>query len=213
MKSGVVKCYAYYPDIDLGPTVPEHVSTAVFCLDYGMLGIDPDKYASPLNIGISSYRKLHPSTAAVHAKITGNYANGYLARTETRRKGFDDALMLDTEGRIAEAPTANIFFVKDGEVLTPSAENVLPGITRRVVMEVLEDMGITVAQSIIIPDDLCTYDEAFLSGTLRHVQAIRHIEGFEFTSPGPVTRKLMDRMQEVYSGGVEKFRGILTYIG
>lgn len=212
VKGGVVKCYAYYPDIDLGPGIPEHVSTAVFCLDYGMLGIDPDKYASPLNIGISSYRKLHPSTAAVHAKITGNYANGYLARTEARKKGFDDALMLDTEGRIAEAPTANIFLVKDGCVQTPSAENVLPGITRRVVMDVLEDMGITVAQSIIMPGDLGEYDEAFLSGTLRQVQAIRRIEDCELTSPGPVTKKLMERMHEVYGGGVEKFNGILSYI-
>lgn len=213
VKSGVIKCYAYYPDIDLGPATPERVSTAVFCLDYGMLGIDPDKYGHPLNIGISSFRKLHPSTAAVHAKITGNYANGYLARTEVRSKGFDDALMLDIEGRIAEAPTANIFFVKDGRVRTPSAENVLPGITRRVVMDVLEDMGIPVEQSHILPGDLGEYDEAFLSGTLRHVQPVRRIEDFTFTSPGPVTRKIMDRMHEVYGGGVERFRDILTPIG
>lgn len=212
VKNGVVKCYAYYPDIDLGPATPRDVSTAVFCLDYDMLGIEAGKYAHPLSIGISSYRKLHPATAAVHAKITGNYTNGYLARTEVRTRGFDEALMLDTGGVIAEAPTANIFLVKDHRVQTPSSENVLPGITRKMVIDVLGDMGIPVEQSRILPGDLCGYDEAFLSGTLRHVQPILRIEDCVFTSPGPLTRELMDRMHEVYLGTVGKFEGILTYI-
>ena len=212
VENGVVKCYAYYPDLDLGPVAPHDVSVAVFCLDYTVLGVEPDKYAHPLCVGISSYRKLHPATAAVHAKITGNYTNGYLARTEVRRKGFDDALMLDTEGRIAEAPTANIFLVKDRCVRTPSDENVLPGITRKVVMDVLEDMKITTAQSPILPGDLSTFDEAFLSGTLRHVQPILRIEDHELDCPGPITRALVDRMHEVYLGRVKRFEGILTYI-
>lgn len=212
IQNGIAKCYAYYSDIDLGPIAPQDVSVAIFCLDYAMLGVSPDKYGHPLNVGISQFRKLHPATAAVHAKVVGNYVNGYLARTEVRRKGFDEALMLDTNGLVAEGPTSNIFMVRDRCVETPTKENVLPGITRRVVIDVLKDMGFTVKESRILPQDLCEYDEAFFSGTLRHVQPISRIEDFELTCPGPVTKALMERMQEVYSGRVEKFEGILTYI-
>jgi branched-chain amino acid aminotransferase len=213
VKNGIVKCYAYFSDIDLGPIAPQEVSVAVFCLDYGMLGVSPAKYSYPLSVGISQYRKLHPATAAVHAKVVGNYVNGYLARTEVRRKGFDEALMLDTTGLVAEGPTSNIFLVRDRCVETPTKENVLPGITRKVVIDVLKDMGFAVKESRILPQDLCEYDEAFFSGTLRHVQPIRRIEDCVLTCPGPVTQDLMGRMMEVYSGTVEKFEGLLAYIG
>lgn len=111
--------------------------------------------------------------------------------------------MLDTEGRIAEAPTANIFLVKDRCVRTPSDEECAARHrARKVVMDVLEDMKITTAQSPILPGDLSTFDEAFLSGTLRHVQPILRIEDHELDCPGPITRALVDRMHEVYLGRV-----------
>jgi len=212
VKSGVVKCYAYLPDIDLGPIMPKDVSVAVFCLDYRTLGVVHDKYAAPLRVGISSYRKLHPLTAPVHAKITGNYTNGFLARMEARARGFDDALMLDIEGFIAEAPTANVFFVSKDTVVTPPAERVLPGITRRVVIGVLEDMGVSVKQERIPPSWLETFDEAFLSGTLRHVQPISAVENRTFTNPGPLTRSLVERMEEIYTGTSKRYRDLLTLI-
>ncbi len=212
VRSGIVKCYAFHPDIDLGPVTPREISVAVFCLDYRALGVVHDKYARPVRIGISSYRKLHPLTAPVHAKITGNYSNGFLARMEARRRGFDDALMLDTEGFIAEAPTANVFFVTGRTVVTPPSDRVLPGITRRVVLDVLDDMGATVRQECIPPSALETFDEAFLSGTLRHVQPISAVEGRTFTSPGPLTSSLMERMEEIYSGTSKRYRDRLTFI-
>lgn len=212
VKNGIVKFYAYYSDIDVGPVTPRDVSVAVFCIDYGMLGVNPDKYGAPVKVGISQYRKLHPQTAPVHAKVIGNYVNGYLARTEVRRKGYDEALMLDTNGLVAEGPTANIFLAKGRCVETPTKENVLPGITRRVVIDVLRGMGFAVNETRILPQDLCEYDEAFFSGTLRHVQPIGCIEDLEFTSPGPVTEALTARMHEVYEGRVAGFEGLLTYL-
>lgn len=212
VKNGLAKFYAYYSDIDMGPATPTDVSVGVFCLDYGALGVHPDKYSAPVKVGISQYRKLHPQTAPVHAKVVGNYVNGYLARTEVRRKGYDEALMLDTNGLVAEGPTSNIFLVKDRCVETPTKENVLPGITRKVVIDVLKDMGYAVKETHILPQDLCEYDEAFFSGTLRHVQPISTIEDCALTSPGPVTQALMTRMHEVYAGRVGKFEGLLTYL-
>ncbi len=210
---GIAKFYAYYPEMDLGPNLPEKVSTAIYCLDYRTLGSDPDGFSTPVSAGISTYRKLHPQTAAVHAKVVGNYVNGYLARTEVRRKGFDEALMLDTNGYVAEAPTSNIFLVRQGCVETPTKENVLPGITRKVVIDVLKDMGHRVKETHILPQDLCEYDEAFFSGTLRHVQPISLIEGCKLTCPGTITKALMSRMHEVYSGAVEQYESLLTYVG
>jgi branched-chain amino acid aminotransferase len=211
VRNGIAKFYAYYSDTDLGPKPPEKVSAAIFCLDYSSLGSDPDSFSAPLLVGISQYRKLHPQTAAVHAKVVGNYVNGFLARTEVSRKGFDEALMLDTNGFVAEGPTSNIFLAKGGCVETPTKENVLPGITRKVVIDVLKDMGYTVKETHILPQDLCEYDEAFFSGTLRQVQPIKQIDVYKLTCPGPITRSLMSRMREVYSGTVERYEGLLTY--
>jgi branched-chain amino acid aminotransferase len=212
VKNGIAKFYAYYTDIDLGPRPPENVSVAIFCLDYGSLGLNPDRFSTPLSVGISQYRKLHPQTAAVHAKVLGNYVNGFLARTEVRKKGFDEALMLDTNGFVAEGPTSNIFLAKGNCVETPTKENVLPGITRRVVIDVLKDMGHTVKETHILPQDLCEYDEAFFSGTLRHVQPFARIEDHDLICPGPITQALILRLREVYSGTVERYKGLLTYI-
>jgi len=212
VRNGIAKLYAYYSDIDIGHRQPEKVSVAVFCLDYDSLGLKPDMPGTPASVGISQYRKLHPQTAAVHAKVVGNYVNGFLARTEVRRKGYDEALMLDTSGFVAEGPTSNIFLAKGQCVETPTKENVLPGITRKVVIEVLKDMGYTVKETHILPQDLCEYDEAFFSGTLKQVQPISRIEDNKLTCPGPVTRALIGRLNEVYSGTVERYKGLLTYI-
>lgn len=209
---GIAKFYAYYTDPDLGTKPPEKVSTAIFCLDYRTLGSDPDGFSAPVSAGISTYRKLHPQTAAVHAKVVGNYVNGYLARTEVRRKGFDEALMLDTNGFVAEAPTSNIFLVRKGCIETPTKENVLPGITRKVVIDVLKEMGHVVKETHILPQDLCEYEEAFFSGTLRQVQPIRLIEGCTLSCPGAITSALMARMQEVHSGSLVQYEGLLTYV-
>jgi branched-chain amino acid aminotransferase len=210
--SGLVKCYAFHPEMDIGPMTPAVTSVAVFSLDYRTLGVPLDKYARPVRMGISSFRKLHPATAAVHAKITGNYTNGFLARMEARKKGYDEALMLDTDGFIAEAPTANVFFARDGIVVTPDEGRVLPGITRGVVMDVLSVMGVTVRRECIGCRDLGSFQECFLSGTLRHVQPVSEIEGIRLSCPGPITSSLVENMQKVYDGTSERFRDRLAFV-
>jgi branched-chain amino acid aminotransferase len=212
VQSGVAKFFAYYPGIELSAGALDEVAVAVFCIDYRTLGVNEEKVTSPVSVGISRYRKLHPQTAAVHAKVVGNYVNGFLAKTEVRKKEFDEALMLDTNGYVAEGPTSNIFLVKEDCVETPTKENVLPGITRKVVINVLRDMGREVKETHILPQDLPQYGEAFFSGTTRQVQAIRRIEDHELTCPGPITRDLIIRMHEVFSGTVDAYRGLLTLI-
>lgn len=212
VNSGVAKFFAYYPGIELGTGAPDEVAVAVFCIDYRTLGINEEKFSNPVSVGISSYRKLHPQTAAVHAKVVGNYVNGFLAKTEMRKKEFDEALMLDTSGYVAEGPSSNIFLVRGSCIETPTKENVLPGITRKVVIDVLRDMGHVVKETHILPQDLPQYGEAFFSGTLRQVQPIRMIEDHVLTCPGPITHELIDRMHEVFSGTVEAYKGLLTLV-
>ena len=210
--NGLAKFFAYYTDLDLGTEAPDNVSVAIFCLDYSTLGIDTINSGKPVSVGISQFRKLHPLTAAVHAKVVGNYVNGFLARTEVGRKGYDEALMLDTNGYVAEGPTSNIFLVKGQCVETPTKENVLPGITRKVIIDVLKEMGHLVKETHILPQDLLEYDEAFFSGTLKPVQPIKRIEGHDLMCPGPITKALKVKMHEVFSGTMEHYQRLLTLV-
>lgn len=210
--NGFAKFYAYYPDIDLGTTPSDTVSAAVFCIDNSLPGIRRQGPRQGISVGISGYRKLHPETTAVHAKIAGNYVNGYLARMEVKKRGFDDVLMLDTNGYVAEGPTSNILLINGTSVETPSIENVLPGITRRVIMKILDDMGYPEKETHIRPEDLERYEEAFFSGTLNPVQPIVRIEDKVFACPGPMTSAIMDRMNGIMSGKVPQYGDLLTLI-
>jgi branched-chain amino acid aminotransferase len=212
VKNGVAKFYAYYPDIELGTTPSDHLSVAMFCIDYSLHNVKRARPSVGVSVGISQYRKLHPQTTSVHAKVAGNYVNGYLARMEVRRRGFEEALMLDTCGSIAEAPTANIFLIRGTSVETPTIENVLPGITRRVIMSILDDMGYPEKEAHIRPEDLPNYEEAFFSGTTNPVQPITQIENTVFTCPGPMTTEIRSRMAAVMTGTEPRYEELLTYI-
>lgn len=210
--AGLAKFFAYYPDIEFGTTPSGGVSVAVFCFNYSSCGIRKPEENDSVSVGISPYRKLHPQTTTVHAKVVGNYVNGYLARMESRSRGFDEALMLDTGGFIAEGPSANIFLIRGETVETPTEENVLPGITRKVILEVLDDMGYPEKQVHIRPGDLQRYEEAFFSGTTNPVLPIRCIERKDFICPGPLTREVRRKMEEVLKGAVPRYEKYLTRI-
>jgi len=211
--NGLAKFYAYYPGIELGSTASNKISIAIFCLDFAHLGISPEDACKPVSAGISGYRKLHPQTAPVHAKVVGNYVNSYLAKTEIRQKGFDEVLMLDTNGYVAEGATSNIFFVKGPNVFTPTKENVLPGITGKFIMEILDEMGYQKKETHILPENLHQYDEAFFSGTLNPVQPIKNIEDSFFKCPGPTTEAIQNKMQQAITGRLQPYDKYLTYVG
>ena len=213
VERGIAKFFAYYPDIGLG-TLPssEHTDVAVFCLGYQQMGIAPEDLGIPVAAGLSSFRKIDPQTTAVHAKVVGNYVNGFLAKREVRSLGYDEAILLDTRGYIAEGPTSNIFFVQGSAIDTPTTESVLPGITRAVLLTVLSDMGYSVRETHILPSDLNHYDEAFFSGTLNHVQPIKALADRKLTCPGPVTNAIKMHMADVLSGRLPHYHTWLTLI-
>jgi branched-chain amino acid aminotransferase len=213
IQKGIAKFYAYYPEIELS-TIPSNrqVDIAIFCLGYDERGVAQEDLGKPVSLGISSFRKIDPQTTPVHAKVVGNYVNGYLAKIEVGKRGYDEALLLDTKGFIAEGPSSNIFFVKGSRVETPTLENVLPGITRAVLIEVLRDMGYQVSETHIRLEDLDQYHEAFLSGTTNHVQPIRSLEASDLICPGPVTSAIRNQMEMVRTGRIPDYQKWLSYI-
>ncbi|MET0188826.1 MAG: branched-chain amino acid aminotransferase [Pseudonocardia sediminis] len=151
---------------------------------------DPGARERGIRLGTSRWRRPAPDTAPVHAKAAGVYALGTMARHEVDARGFDDALMLDHAGRVAEATGANVFLVRDGELHTPIADCFLPGITRATVLGLARERGMTVHERRILPGELADADEVFLTGTAYEVQPVRAVDGYEF-AVGPVTRTLM----------------------
>jgi branched-chain amino acid aminotransferase len=137
-----------------------------------------DKYHGDkmLKLCISSYQRPNPNSLKVEAKVTGHYVNNILATSEAKVRGYDDALMLDMNGNIGEAPGANFFMEKDGVLYTPSLGHILPGITRQTVLNICRELDIQVVERNIKPEELESADGAFLCGTAAEIAGIESID-------------------------------------
>jgi branched-chain amino acid aminotransferase len=208
LRSGIIKIVGFYPQVALDVMPPqEPLSIAVFVMDPGRdftgLGFD---FARGTTVGISRWRKLDPQTVPIEAKAAANYLNGMVARLEARKRGFGDAVMLDTQGFIAEGATESIFLVKDGRLLTPSLGTVLDSITRRSVLEAAAFLGIDTFEGRLPPEMLFAADEIFFVNTPFKVMPVRRVEDRELPAvPGPVQRRLAEFFHRVVSGAEEQF--------
>ncbi|MDN5203474.1 branched-chain amino acid transaminase [Fulvivirgaceae bacterium BMA10] len=133
--------------------------------------------SQPLDVEISSYQRPNPKAFPMEAKIVGHYSNSILASTEAKAKGYDEALLLDGQGFVAEGPGANFFYEKNEVLYTPPLGNILPGITRATIMEYAREMGYRVVEKLFTPEDLTDIDSAFFTGTATEVTGIRSIDG------------------------------------
>lgn len=133
-----------------------------------------------LKLCLSSYQRPNPNSVKVEAKITGHYVNSILATSEAKVRGYDEALMLDMNGNIAEAPGANFFFEKDGVLYTPPLGHILPGITRQTVINICKELDIPVQEKYFKPEELTSADSAFLCGTAAEVVGIESIDAKPF---------------------------------
>ena len=130
-----------------------------------------------LNLCISSYCRPHPKSTKIEAKVCGNYVNSILATTEAKDNGFDEALLLDSDGFLAEGPGANLFFEKNGELFTPQQGNILTGITRATIIELCQKLNIKINQGLYLPELLADADSAFLCGTAAEVIGVKSLNG------------------------------------
>jgi branched-chain amino acid aminotransferase len=143
-----------------------------------------------VRLGMAPWKRPHPETAPTASKAAGLYMIGTLSKHAAEAAGFDDALMLDWRGRVSEATGANIFFVMDGAVHTPTPDCFLDGITRRTVMSIARRHQMTVIERAIEFDELPRATEVFLAGTAAEVTPVREIAGHLYT-PGPITETLL----------------------
>ncbi|MBN1631102.1 MAG: branched-chain amino acid transaminase [Thermoleophilia bacterium] len=155
--------------------------------------------------GVSSWRRLTGNCGVPAGKISGQYVNGAYAKTEAIKNGFDEAVLLNEAGYVAEACTENIFLVKDGRLLTPAvSENILPGITRASVIEIASnELGMETVERRIERHELYTADECFLTGTAAHVNPVVEIDHRAVGDGeiGPVTKRLQGLYQDIRRGG------------
>jgi branched-chain amino acid aminotransferase len=149
-----------------------------------------------LSVMTSGFERPNPKAFKIEAKATGHYVNSILASQEAKAKGFDEALLKDIEGNIAEAPGANIFMEKDGRLITPQPGNILPGITRATVFEICERFQIPVEEKQISPEELRDADSAFFCGTAAEVIGIEKLDNISF--PKSWNDSIGSKIQKAY---------------
>ncbi len=152
---------------------------------------DPAERLKGIRLQISTWRRPSPETAPVHSKAAGLYMICTLSKHQAEADGYQDALMLDWRGRIAESTGANIFFTRGDELHTPTPDCFLDGITRRTVIAHAEARGYRVVERAIQPEEMADFEECFLTGTAAEVTPVREIDAYRFT-PGIICRQMID---------------------
>jgi branched-chain amino acid aminotransferase len=152
---------------------------------------DPQERLRGIRIGLAQYRRPDPATIPAKAKATGLYMICTIEKHRAEKAGYSDALMYDWRGRVAECTGANIFFVKDGALHTPTPDCFLDGITRRTVMELAKRRGIAVNERTIMPEELPGFTECFIVGTAAEVTPVREIGPYNY-QPGRISEQLLN---------------------
>ena len=157
---------------------------------------DVDK---PLTSHISSFERVSGRAIPVTWKICGTYVNSYLSRRAAQQSGFDDAILLDQEGRITEATAANLFFLQKDTVVTPAlTPNIFPGITRNTLLDVAQSLGIEVIERDIRPSELGDFDGAFLAATMMELKPLITIDNYHYDSWNhPLFRQFLQEFREI----------------
>lgn len=160
-------------------TAPKEVSVMIAAWEWGKyFGADQQ-----LRLCISPYQRPNPHSVKMEAKVCGHYVNSIMATTEAKERGYDEALMLDMNGFVAEAPGANVFFEKDNALYTPSPGSILPGITRKTVLEICKELDIQVKEQQLKPENIFDADSAFLCGTAAEIAGVESIDNHHFKKP------------------------------
>ena len=167
-----------------------------------------------IRIHTSSFTRHHVNISMCKAKANGHYINSMLALQEALQNGYDEALLLDTEGYVAEGSGENIFIVRNGIIYTPDLTSALEGITRDAIVQLARDAGYTIVEKRITRDEIYIADEAFFTGTAAEVTPVRELDNRAIGNGvrGPVTEKLQAMFFEIANGRNEKYSQWLTYL-
>ena len=199
-----------YGEMGLNP-LPCQVNVSIAVWPWGSY-LGDDGLQRGVRMKISTWRRMDPNVNPVAAKGTGIYINSSLAKVEALHGGYDEAILLNTVGSVAEATGENVFVVKNGVLLTPPlSAGALEGLTRDSVMTIARDFGYEVREQNLLRTDLYLADEAFLCGTAAEVVPIREVDDREIGDPGEITRKIQETYFAVVHGEVDKYADWLEY--
>jgi branched-chain amino acid aminotransferase len=189
-------------------------SLAIAAWEWGNY-LGEEALAKGIRANISTYTRHHPNVTMTKAKVAGNYANSFLAKTESERLGFQEAIMLDPQGYIAECTGENIFVVRHGKIITPSTAPVLEGITRHSIHTIAQDLGYRILEQPISRDQLYIADEVFVCGTAAECIGLSEIDFRKIGEgkTGPVTRKIQNVYHDAIRGKVAKYEKWCDYVG
>lgn len=167
-----------------------------------------------IRVKVSSFTRHHVNVSMTRAKIAGNYVNSILAKREVKLDGYDEAIMLDPDGLVAEGTGENIFIVRKGQIKTPPLTSILEGITRHSVMQLACERNMPVIEERFTRDALYVADEVFLTGTAAELTPVREIDGRRVGcgTPGPVTTDLQDAFFKVVRGEDPAHEAWLTHL-
>jgi branched-chain amino acid aminotransferase len=207
-----LRLYMYVDSLDLGPNLADKT------FNYSVYMIPLQEYM-PLDRGlrvmVSSWQRISDNTIPSRGKISGGYINSSLARKEATDNGFDEALMLNGSGHVAEGSAENLFIVRDGKLITPDcSQGILEGMTRRSVLQIAADMKIPVIERPIERSELYFADEVFLTGTACQVAWVEEIDRRTIGDGkiGPITKKLQDTFFAIVRGKEKKYTEWCTKI-
>ena len=215
LKHGYIRPLAFMGDGEMGlHALTNPIRVAIAAWPWGTY-LGEEGVKKGIRLKVSSFTRHHVNAVLNKAKACANYVNSILAKREALKGGYDEALLLDADGYVAEASGENIFIVKNEVVkTTPSGSSILDGITRQSVMTLLKDSGISVVEQRFTRDEVYLADEVFLTGTAAEVTPIRELDDRTIGpgKPGPITQKVQETFFSIVRGQNEKYKDWLDYI-
>ena len=211
LKEAYIRPIAFIGDGDMGIYVNNPIRVAIAAYPWGAY-LGDEGLNNGIKVKISSFNRFHVNNTMTKAKTCGHYVNSVLAKREAKSLGYDEALMLDTEGYVSEASGENIFMVRKGVLKTTPLTSVLDGITRDAVITIAEEKGIKVKEERFTRDELYIADEAFFTGTAAEITPIREVDNRKIGEgkPGEITKSIQKEFFDIAKGKNLKYRRWLT---
>ncbi len=214
LKEGYIRPIVFVGDGEMGIYVKKvDVRVAIAVWSWGAY-LGEEGLAKGIRAKVSSFTRLQVSSQMSKAKVCGNYVNSVLAKREIIAAGYDEAILLDTEGYVSEASGENIFMVKNGTIKTSPLTSILPGITRDSVITIAKDKKYPVIEERFTRDELYLADEAFFTGTAAEITPIREVDNRQIGPghPGPVTKDIQATFFDAVKGKIKTYKQWLAYI-
>ncbi|HTL90422.1 MAG TPA: branched-chain amino acid transaminase [Leptolyngbya sp.] len=198
-----IRPFVYTSDLGIAPRLHNIEK------DFFVYGLELGDYLSPEGVScrISSWYRQEDRSLPLRGKISGAYITSSLAKTEAVACGFDEAILLNSQGKVSEASGMNIFLVRNGELITPGFDqDILEGITRDSILTIAKDLGIRTVERPVDKSELLIADEVFLSGTAAKITPVKRIETFEFSATRPITDQLREKLTALVENRIEQYQ-------